>query len=318
MAREALTIFFATDIHGSERCFRKFVNSAALFKADVLIMGGDITGKMVVPIVDEGNGKYVARFSGIRREVDADQVDELSKQISYMGYYPYRTSAEDVAWLQEHPGEVDNLFSKLITRTLEQWMQLAKERLAPAGVQIYMSPGNDDAPFVDDILRADPFVVDPDDRVVWIRDWLPMVSCGMANITPFDSPRELPEDQLYARIAALADTIGDTRQAIFNCHVPPKNTPLDQAPMLNKDLSPVVRAGEVVFGSVGSEAVRRAIETYRPVMSLHGHVHESRATCRIGKTTCFNPGSEYGEGVLRGLIVRVAPGKVVSHQFVAG
>lgn len=318
MAREALTVFFATDIHGSGKCFRKFVNSAAFFKADVLIMGGDITGKMVVPIVEESDGIYAAHFLGVRREATIDQLDELEKHISYMGYYPYRTTAHDIAWLQENPEAVEELFRRLITRTLEEWLALAKERLGSKGVQIYMSPGNDDAPFVDDILRTDTFVVDPDSEVVWIRDWLPMVSCGMANITPFESPRELPEDELYTRIATLAQKIPDPRKAIFNCHVPPKGTSLDQAPLLKEDLSPVVRGGEIVFGSVGSEAVRKAIETYQPAVSLHGHVHESRAVCRIGKTTCINPGSEYGEGVLRGVLLRLAPGKVVNQQFVAG
>jgi len=317
MAREALTVFFATDIHGSGKCFRKFINSAAFFKADVLIMGGDITGKMVVPVIEEG-GKFVARFSGVRREVGRDKLEELEKQISYMGYYPYRTTSDEVTRLQEHPEAVEELFHSLIVRTLEGWLQLAKERLSSTGVQVYISPGNDDTPLIDDVLRSDPFIVFPDNEVVCIRDWLPMVSCGTANITPFASHRELPEDDLYARIAALAQKVSDPRRAIFNCHVPPKNTPLDQAPLLKEDLSPVVRAGEIVFGSVGSEAVRKAIETYQPLVGLHGHVHESRASCRIGKTTCFNPGSEYGEGVLRGVLLRLAPGKIVSHQLVVG
>jgi Icc-related predicted phosphoesterase len=318
MARETLTIFFATDIHGSGKCFRKFVNAATFFQADVLIMGGDITGKMVVPIVEEPDGTYVARFSGTSHVVTRERLEELEQTISSMGYYPYRTSHEEVQWLQNHPEAVEELFHLLIVKTLEEWLQLARERLARKNVQLYISPGNDDAPFVDELLRSDPFVKDPDCEVVWIRDWLPMLSCGIANTTPFNSPRELPEPQLYEQLSRLAHRIPDPGQALFNLHVPPRDTPLDQAPLLKKDLSPVVRGGEIVFGSVGSTAVRRVIETYQPLVSLHGHVHESRATCRIGKTTCLNPGSEYGEGVLRGVLLRLSPGKLLGHQFISG
>src|SRR6266568_2674048 len=61
------TIFFATDIHGSERCFIKFINAAKFYQADVLILGGDITGKAMVPIVRQANGasiRYRATFLG--------------------------------------------------------------------------------------------------------------------------------------------------------------------------------------------------------------------------------------------------------------
>jgi Icc-related predicted phosphoesterase len=59
----------------------------------------------------------------------------------------------------------------------------------------------------------------------------------------------------------------------------------------------------MVITGVGSKAVRRAIETYQPILSLHGHIHESRGVATIGRTVCINPGSEYPDGVLRGAIV---------------
>ena len=50
------TVFFTTDLHGSEVCFRKFVAAAAFYGADLLILGGDLTGKLVTPVVQNGQG----------------------------------------------------------------------------------------------------------------------------------------------------------------------------------------------------------------------------------------------------------------------
>jgi Icc-related predicted phosphoesterase len=56
---------------------------------------------------------------------------------------------------------------------------------------------------------------------------------------------------------------------------------------------------------VGSTAVREAIERQRPLLGLHGHVHESAGVEKIGRTVCINPGSDYGDGILRGAIVEL-------------
>ena len=69
---------------------------------------------------------------------------------------------------------------------------------------------------------------------------------------------------------------------------------------------------------VGSRAVREFIEQHQPIVSLHGHIHESRGAVRIGRTVAINPGSTYGEGVLDGAIIDIEDGEVVSHQLVSG
>ena len=116
-----------------------------------------------------------------------------------------------------------------------------------------------------------------------------MISLGYSNITPFDSPRELEEDELYRRVEVLATQVDDLGHCIFNLHVPPYDSLLDSAPQLDAELRVVATAGQPVMIPVGSTAVRELIERFQPVVALHGHVHESRGATRIGRTLCINP-----------------------------
>jgi predicted phosphodiesterase len=56
-------VFFATDVHGSEACFRKFLNAAAMYKANIAILSGDITGKLVIPIIFNPDNTTVIGFN---------------------------------------------------------------------------------------------------------------------------------------------------------------------------------------------------------------------------------------------------------------
>ncbi len=281
-----IKLFYATDIHGSERCFRKFINAGQFYGADVLIMGGDVTGKMIVPIVEETAGHFVAEIFG---RLHAD------------------------------PAKVQAAFKKLMSETVTRWLDFAEERLAGTQIVCLVSPGNDDQPFIDDLLSSSERVINPEGRVVLLPGELELVSLGFSNRTPWDSPRELDEPELLARIDKIADQVTRPDRTIFNLHVPPKDSSLDEAIILNADLSPVIRNGSAVVGGVGSTAVRDAIERHQPLLGLHGHIHESRGLAKVGRTTVFNPGSEYSDGVLRGLIVTVEAGKGIrGHQFVAG
>ena len=71
-------------------------------------------------------------------------------------------------------------------------------------------------------------------------------------------------------------------------------------------------------GPVGSTGVRRAIETFRPVLGVHGHIHESGGERRIGETHCVNAGSEASMGVLRGFLVDLGPDGVLKTLRVEG
>ncbi len=294
-------IFFATDIHGSDRCFRKFLNAAKFYGVDAIVLGGDITGKMIVPVVEEGAGRYYAQLFGRKRIVDADGLAGLNKFIADAGFYPHPMTVEEINVLRQDPAGVSDLFRKLISATMTEWIELAEERLAGSGIQCLIAPGNDDPPFIDGVLGSSSSVVNPDGRVVELPGG------------------ELDEDDLAAVIDAEAAKLADPARAVFNLHVPPKDTPIDQAVALDKEFRPVMKGGSPYITGVGSSAVRGAIARYQPMLSLHGHIHESRGEARIGKTLALNPGSEYSEGVLRGVIVTLSEKKGVrGYQLVSG
>ena len=311
--------FFVTDIHASDRCFRKFLNAARFYDCRVLIMGGDMTGKMLVPIVDHGHGRWSTRVFDRYREFTEDELPAIRKLIADAGYYVYETTVDGVRELEVSPTAVDEVFKRKIGETVEGWLTLAEDRLDGSDVVCYMAPGNDDPPFVDDLLRTSSRVINPEGSVVELTGGFPMISVGYSNPTPWASPRELPEDQLLAAIDREAGKLSDPARSIFNLHVPPKDTPIDQAVLVDRELRPLIKGGAPAITGVGSSAVRTSLEHYQPMLALHGHIHESRGEARLGRTLSINPGSEYSEGVLRGAILTFSEQKgLKGYQLVAG
>ncbi|MER3601648.1 MAG: metallophosphoesterase [Nitrososphaerota archaeon] len=312
-----LRLFFTTDVHASEVCYLKFLNAAQFYKAQVLILGGDITGKMVVPIIKQGEHGYMAELHGSLQVVQQDSLQKLVQTIRNSGYYPFVLDAEEFERLREDRSRVDALFKQLMVDTVRRWVRLAEERLKDKGVKVYISPGNDDIFEIDEVLSSSDFVINPEEKVVEL-DGYEMITWGFVNPTPWRSPRELPEEELYRRIEAMASQVRDMRRCIYNLHCPPYDTPLDVAVRLDEQLRPVIRGGEPEMVHVGSLAVRRSIEQHQPLLGLHGHIHESRGACKIGRTLCLNPGSEYGEGLLRGALVELEENKVRFYLLTQG
>jgi len=293
--------FYASDIHGSERLWRKFINAAKFYGVEALIMGGDLAGKAVVPIIEQ-DGRFVAPEVAGEHVLTGDEVQILERRIRDLGQYPYRTTVEELAKTRSNQDTVDKIFLQVMTETLDRWLDLAKERLNGTGTRLYVMLGNDDEPALKEILTASTIVEECEDRLVDIGEGFQMLSCGFANPTPWNSPREMPEDALQQHIEALAAELSEPHRSVFNLHVPPIRTPIDTAPVIDENLQPVVQGGSMMMGPAGSQAVRNLIEEYQPLIALHGHIHESRGTAKIGKTVCINPGSEYGEGVLHGAL----------------
>jgi uncharacterized protein len=272
-----------------------------------------------VPIVDEGHGRYRTNLFGRRREVGDAELPALRKRIADAGYYPYDTTPDQIRDLDDDPAAVERVFRTVMQATLGSWLELAEERLAGTDTMCLLAPGNDDPPFIDELLRASSRVINPEGIVVELPGGFPMISVGYSNPTPWASPRELTEDALSERIEQEASKLPDTRRAIFNLHVPPKGTPIDQAVDLDEELRPRLRSGSPVIVGVGSSAVRRSLEGHQPMLGLHGHIHESRGEARLGRTLSLNPGSEYSEGILRGAIVTLSERKGLrGYQLVAG
>jgi len=310
-------LFYASDLHGAERLWRKFVNAGKFYGVDLLVMGGDVGGKAVMPI-EKRNGGYLApRISGDRL-VDESELEALETDIRNMGFYPHRVEHDDLEALHGDPAAVAELFRHVMIESFERWISLAEERLSGTGIRLCVMLGNDDEPGLADVLAASSLVIDAEEQVVDIGEGFEMVSCGWSNPTPWASPREMPEDELEKHLENLILKTADPSRAVFNFHVPPYGTPLDQAPLLDQSLRPVVKGGTMRMDSVGSKAIRNVIERYQPPLTLHGHVHESRGATRIGSSVCINPGSVYSQNALQGVLVELRRAKPLRYQLTSG
>jgi uncharacterized protein len=315
---DELAIFFATDLHGSNVCFKKFVNAGKFYGATVLILGGDVTGKMMVPIARQEDGSYLTSFAGkdARLKTD-DEVASFEARISDMGFYPKVMSEEEFQELRDDLDGQEALFHELIKNRLEEWIEYARPRLAEQRLKCYAAPGNDDAFFVDEVLAESGAIELLEGRVVEM-DGLEMLTTGWSNETPWKTERETSETELRAMILEMIERLERPENAIFNIHVPPHATALDQCAKLDEDLRPVSSGGNPVMESAGSTAVRELIETYQPLLGLHGHIHEGRGIARIARTVCVNPGSNYSEGILNGSLIRLSKEEVRDVHLTQG
>lgn len=312
-------IFFATDLHGSEKCFLKFVNAAKFYKANTLIMGGDITGKIFIPIVKGPKGKFHATFLGDKRTASNEkELQDLERTIRFAGHYPYLTDPDGMKELQADESKVQSIFKNLMLDTVKRWVQVAEERLKETGTKVYITGGNDDVTEIESIIGGSNYVIDPEDKVVQINGTYEMISTGWSNPTPWKTARECSEEQLWTKIDMMASEVKDMNNCIFNLHVPPIDSGIDTCPKLDENLKPVIAGGEIVMTSGGSTSVRKAIETYQPLLGLHGHIHEAKGFLKIGRTLCLNPGSEYSEGILRGALVELDDGAVKNFLLTQG
>ena len=310
-------LFFATDIHGSDICWSKFLNAGKFYEADVLILGGDMTGKAVVPFIHQGGKNYTVNLLEQDFQItNEDELTEMKKRVRSRGYYPYLTDPDEIAELEKDSDLVNKIFLQEVLKVVQQWMDLADKKLDGTGMKVYCCPGNDDMDEVDAILHASRCVIHAEGLVIPLDDSHEMIASGWSNRTPWDTHREEDEDQLKVRYEAMISKLKDPRNAVFNVHVPPYRSGLDDAPELDKDLRPVL-AGQSLQ-PVGSTALREAIQKYQPLLSLHGHIHEGRGATHIGKTLCINPGSMYEQGTLLGAIVKLGRGKIENYVLTTG
>jgi len=310
-------LFYATDVHGSDICWKKFINAGKFYGADILILGGDMTGKAIVPIIHQGGDTYksvlLEQESLLHGE---DRVREMEKHIKSRGYYPYRTTSDEIAELNANPGRVDEIFQQQVLQTAAQWLAYADEKLAGSGIRCFVSPGNDDMFELDDLIRTSKQVELVEGQVIELDAHHEMISSGWSNITPWHTYREEEEDKLRARLDAMVGRLRDPRNSVFNLHVPPYGSTLDDVPELTADLTPKLGGRSLV--PAGSHAVRDVIKQYEPLLGLHGHIHEGKGAIRVGKTLCINPGSMYEQGRLLGAVVTLERNKLKSYMLTTG
>lgn len=314
-----IRIFFSTDVHGSERCFIKFINAAKFYDVDMIILGGDITGKSIVPLIENPESTFTANVLGAKRVAKTeDEVQHLEKNIRAIGSYSYRTNPEEMDELRADSKKLDELFSQLMTERVRRWVKIAEERLSGTGKRCFIMPGNDDQLCIDDVLEESDFVLNPEGKLVDLDGYHEMISTGYANITPWNCPRDVTEEELKKKIETMVSQVQDMKKCVFNFHCPPYDSTIDAAPKLDENLKIVLEGGRPAMIPAGSIAIRNAIETNQPLLGLHGHIHESRGSVKLGQTLCINPGSEYTEGILRGAIVILDKKRVKNYMLTSG
>jgi uncharacterized protein len=316
-------LFFVTDLHGSTQAWRKMLNASKAYGVEALICGGDVAGKRLYPIVDRGGGHYVATVDGRLVNLEGESaVAEAKEKIAVGGGYHQVMTPEEAEALEQDSDAMERAFSARVQDRLRAWVELAEERLDGTDIKCYITGGNDD----DDEMLAPlreagcTHVIPSEGEVVDVLGH-PMISLGWSNQTPWETPRETSEEHLAELIDQTASALSEAENAIFNLHVPPKDSTLDTCPKLDTSSwppEPVMVGGEIVMHGAGSSAVADAIRKYQPLVSLHGHIHESTAVTTIGRTTCINPGSEYQDGALLGAIVALRPNEIVNYQLTRG
>jgi Icc-related predicted phosphoesterase len=323
-SKKATRLFFATDLHASERTYRKFINAGKFYDANVLVMGGDITGKLLIPIIKEKNSSYRATLQGRLEQIASDEeLKGLMSRLDILGFY-YKVMEEDeFQAISADPQAVGRLFNDLARQRLSSWVDLAEERLRGTGIKCFVTGGNDDEPEVLDVMKRDSHqsFFACENEVVYVDDEHSMISVGFSTPTPWKTPREVSEEQLGVIIEEMLAKVPDMKKAIFNFHDPPVDSSLDTCPMLDWSTDPpeqILQGGQPVLYGAGSKVVREAIEKHKPMLGLHGHIHESQSVAKIGRTTCVNPGSEYGEGILRGCLINFVDGEVKGYQMTSG
>ncbi|MGQ0670396.1 MAG: metallophosphoesterase family protein [Actinomycetota bacterium] len=315
-----MRIYFCSDIHASRKCWKKFLASWKFYEADHIVLGGDITGKFVVPIIEQPGGHKTATFLGVERRAEtADELEALKVRIADAGQYAFETTPDEQEYYRQDQSRIDELFNRLVVDRVEEWVREADEKLRGIDVRCFVSGANDDFFEIDEVLARSEVIEDPNGRVIELEGGFELLGMGYGNVTPWACPRDVPEEELAERIDKAAAGIRNMDRAIFSLHVPPLGSGLDVAPKLDEYLRPRVGAVGLEMVPVGSTATRDAIKKFRPMVGLHGHIHESKGVKKLDGVTIANPGSEYGEGILDGLLVDIDPKKGLQNvQLVTG
>jgi Icc-related predicted phosphoesterase len=291
-------LYFCTDIHGSDKMWRKFLSAEKFYGVSLLVLGGDVVGKGLVAVHPNGKGYWTDFLGEHLKARSEDEFDELLRRIRTFGMYPVVADDEELARWERDPSVYEAAFEAAVTESLQRWLAELVRRKGKE-TRVIVTCGNDDPRYVDPIFKACPDIVFAENEVIDLGDGFSMLNMGWSNVTPWKTHREETEEELAVRIERLAQAVPDMDRAIFNIHVPPFNSGLDNGPELDHELR--ATAGQTV--PVGSRAVREGILRFQPLLSLHGHIHESRGVTKLGRTVCINPGSSYTEGVLQGVVV---------------
>jgi Icc-related predicted phosphoesterase len=211
-------LLVASDIHGAEGTWRKYLNALRMgaYEADAGLYAGDLTGKALVPVVADDGG-WTAELSGRReRARDADELAALERRIADRGYDSHVCSPLEWRALGSDQAAVDELFQRKVVERVQAWMDLADERLGEDGPPVVLVPGNDDDEAIDGPLGASSACANADGRVVEVGDF-GLLGFAYSQPTPWHTPRELSEEEIGARLDALARSWRSRRARSSSC-----------------------------------------------------------------------------------------------------
>jgi len=312
-------ILYASDFHGSDAFYRKFLNAALQYQANVLIVGGDVTGKAMIPIIHKGHGRFLGYLFGRKEEASsALELEKLKQTISNVGFYPIVLEPEEAEQLEQDPDRMGKRFEREMVDRVRAWLALYEEKLPAQQIPLYFMPGNDDLRSIDLAIDEFEHVHNPDGERFWIDENHELVGMSNANMTPWVCPRDTEEDELEKRLDEIGLLLEHPERAIAALHVPPFDSGIDVCPQLDENLKIVSSGGQVLMKPVGSTAVRKFIEHFQPLLSLHGHIHEAPGHIRIGRTLAINAGSEYAEGIMKAAIINLDRDRVKGHILISG
>ena len=316
MSKDCLKIWFCTDIHGSNACFRHFLRlfdiQKPTMRPNVMIIGGDITGKELIPIKQVniiGGKRYeYINHDGKTKKVPEEGVEEELNYLRDGGKYPILCSHSEYLKLDCDPNFYKKRLDDERKKRVEQWMKLLKEKSKEhPDVQIYINCGNDDPLYLDKLLGD----FRPEGKVIKLKANVKLLSLGYSNMTPWECPRDVQEEVLRQKIAKMTEQIDKNDVLVFNFHCPPLNTSFDEVYEVDKSFQ---KSNNKIH--VGSSSVRDAIETYKPILSLHGHIHEVSHAELLGPTLCVNPGSNYQNGILKGAYFIIDGGRIIKYILI--
>jgi len=271
-----------------------------------------------MPIAKQSDGSYLAAQSGETTRLSSkEEVEEYSRRVTNMGFYPTVMSEDDFQEIKNDPDKQHQLFKKLVVERVAEWSEISGEKLKGTGIPLISAPGNDDFFEIDDVLNNSPHVQYHDMEITELEGY-EVLHCGGSTKTPWDTEREYTEEEYQSKFEQLNAKVKDMNRCIYNVHVPPYGTVLDSCPKLDENLKVVFDMGNPVSMHAGSKALNDSIEKHQPLLGIHGHIHEGRGKINIGRTVCVNPGSVYPEGILQGALIKIKGDKVTAVNMTQG
>ena len=313
-----MRLLFATDLHGSTTCFKKLVAAFRMYDADVLVLGGDLSAKALVPIHVSGGRAQFHIFGRSLVETGKGCVDRAVKRVEQVGLYPQVVETSADTQTKGDSQHLESDFQEAIARRLRAWATHAAEKLGQ-DARIYAIPGNDDHPCIDAVLGESNVFVSVDRRAIEIREGLFICGLGASTETPWSTYRELSEEAIASELASMMAIVPAGAKCIWNVHVPPAGVGIDicDAPDAEGRGSWLTSMSPRQV-SAGSSSVADAIRRYRPLLGLFGHVHEGRGIVSVDGTVCVNTGSEYYNSVLHAALVDIEDASVLRSQLISG